>query len=545
MGGNKEAEEILSQFKIDLIPLSKLHFSLPIDYDHVVHGNRNYVLTLFFIGLGILILAIINFVNINVARNFENSKDTGIKKLMGASDFSIVGQSIIKSVIVCFVALILSRIFVEFLFEVFNKANDYSLNYRLLNRFSVIFATILITIIVGTICGFFPAITMTRENVINNLKNKFSKGKSAGYYRQGMVVFQFVVSSSLIIFTLFIIKQTKYLNSTDLGFDKTNCIEMSAFKLENKQVFREVILKNPNIEDFTYINSFLGYNDGNTGFVSIEHKGNLISDVPFKWRKIDKHFVNATGVKIKESLDLSSHTDGWIINESAVKRYGLSDDPFESKIMDIPVIGIIEDFHYTSLHNNIEPFAFRYTPHQSNGRFAIIRFKPKADRRETINFLKSEWKTLASDIPFEYQEYSDKFSHMYKKEKQLKNLIVIFSIVAIIIACLGLFSWSLFSIAHRTKEIGIRRVNGAKAIEILKLLNVKFLSASIIAFVISCPIGFFLIRNWLQAFAYKTSISWDIFTLSGMAILIISILTITWQTWIAANRNPVQTLRCE
>ncbi len=459
----------------------------------------------------------------------------------------ICSQSIIKSVIVCFAALILSRILVEFLFEIFNKANDFSLNYKLLNKFSVILTTILIASFIGVICGFFPALIMTRENVINNLKNKFSKGKSAGYYRQSLVVFQFVVSSSLIIFTLFVIKQTKYLNSTDLGFDKANCIEVrGSYKLGNMQAFREDILKNPNIEDCTYINSFLGYNnDGNKAFVSIEHKGNTMSDVPFRWRNIDKHFFNATGVKVKECLDLSTITNGWIINESAVKRYGLSDDPFESKIMGIPVIGVVKDFHYTSLHNSIEPFAFKYIPDQCNGGFAIIRFNPMADRAETINFLRSEWKTFAPNVPFEYQGYSDKFSHMYKKEKQLKNLIIIFSIIAIVIACLGLFSWSLFSIAHKIKEIGIRRVNGAKVNEILKLLNVKLLSASIIGFVISCPIGFFLVRNWFQEFAYRTSISWDLFILSGVVVLIISIITVTWQSWMAANRNPVQTLKYE
>ncbi len=384
-------------------------------------------------------------------------------------------------------------------------------------------------------------------------KGVFYFGKTA--FRNGLVVFQFVVSIALIISFLLVSKQLNYLNHKELGLNKNNIIVIPATPrlVEKLDVFRQQLLGNPDIVAVT--GSKRVPSDGlwdNSGARIIS--GGSITPVNFRLAnvRIDEQFIPAYGIKLMAGRNFYEHISadsGYILNETAVKKIGWkSPEEAIGQVIDYGnrkagVIGVVKDFHYESLHNPISPIIMYYDP----SSFDLISIRIVPDNvPKTLAFIEKTWQPYNNiDVIFSYEYLTDRYKNLYKAEENIRTIFVYCMILAISIAILGLIGMSVFLTERRTKEIGIRKVNGAKAIEVMFMLNKDFLKWVVIAFVIACPVAWYAMHKWLENFAYKTTLSWWVFLGAGMAALLLALLTVSVQSYKAASRNPVESLKYE
>jgi putative ABC transport system permease protein len=356
-----------------------------------------------------------------------------------------------------------------------------------------------------------------------------------------------VISIGLISGTISIMKQIHFAKNIAMGFNIENVVTIPVSKLGSKMnVYLESINNNPVTEasalSSTYLNTFNLWggklNDG------VQEK-----EISYYVIRANADFLNATGIQLTRGRNFENgsavDSNSCIINETAVKQYGLT-DPLSAKISGCPIVGVVNDFHIQSLHYKVGPIVIYNSPIKNTG-LATIHFKSDNNVQSSnyITFLKTSWESLATGNPFEYELLDQRLQNMYEKDERLMNAFSSFSILAIIIASLGLFGLISSMAETKVKEIGIRKVNGARISEILTMLNKDFIILVAIAFVIAFPISWYTLHKWLQNFAYKTELSWWIFGLSGILALGITLLTVSWQSWRASTRNPVEGLRYE
>ena len=384
------------------------------------------------------------------------------------------------------------------------------------------------------------------------LKNEISKGKKGEFFTQSLIVFQFAVSISLIIAISVIYKQVKYMKTKDLGINPYNVVNVKPNNniIKKYDLFKHKCLELPSVSSLSLSGGKPG---GKLGQSLVMSCTRTINDIQSKiWvLPVDLDFIKTMGIEVLSGRSFSPEleTDKYgaiIINESALKKFELK-SPFETEVAmfdnhNSKIIGVMKDFHPGSFHDQVEPIALWYAP----GWYWDMHIKINGtDINETISQLKKIWGQFSPEIPFDYHFLSDKYNLMYKEETKFGNIILSFSILAMIIACMGLLGLTILANAQRTKEIGVRKVNGAKIFEILSMLNKDFLKWVFLAFIIACPIAYYAMTKWLENFAYKTELSWWIFVLAGFIALFIAIATVSWQSWKAANRNPVEALRYE
>jgi putative ABC transport system permease protein len=404
----------------------------------------------------------------------------------------------------------------------------------------------LVVIFTGSVSGIFPALAATRRSSLLKIKsNNQTLNKSTKW--KYLVVFQMVISIGLISGTISIMKQMHFAKNIDMGFNIENVVTLPVSKLGSKMnVYLESINNNPKTEAWalssTYLNTFNLWggklNDG------VQEK-----EISYYVILANADFLHATGIQLTRGRNFEKESaidaNSCIIIETAVKQYGLT-DPLSAKISGCPIVGVVNDFHIQSLHYKIGPIVIYNSPLKKTG-LATIHFKAGSNVPSSsyITFLKTSWEGLGTDNPFEYEFLDQRLQNMYEKDERLMNAFLSFSILAIIIAALGLYGLISSMAETKVKEIGIRKVNGARVSEILVILNKDFIILVTIAFVIAFPISWYILHKWLQNFAYKTELSWWIFGLSGILALGIALLTVSWQSWRAATRNPVEALRYE
>jgi putative ABC transport system permease protein len=386
----------------------------------------------------------------------------------------------------------------------------------------------------------------TRRTSLHKIKN-YNQAVNKSTKWKYLVVFQMVISIGLISWTISIMKQMHFIKNTDMGFNVENVVTIPLYKLGGKtNVYMESINNNPNTEAWalssTYLNTFNLW----SGKVN---DGLREKEISFYVIHANDAFLNATGIQLTRgrNFEKGSATDAnsCIINETAVRQYGLT-DPLSAKIAGHSIVGVVKDFHIQSLHYKVGPVViFNATLKYTD--LATIHFKADNSIQTSnyINFLKTKWESFVPDNPFEYEFLEKRLQNMYEKDERLMNAFSSFSILAIVIAALGLYGLISYMAESKVKEIGIRKVNGARISGILFMLNKDFIILVIIAFVIAFPISWYTLNKWLQNFAYKTNLSWWIFGLSGIIALGIALLTVSWQSWRAAARNPVEALRYE
>jgi putative ABC transport system permease protein len=538
--------EILSPYtkKIDLVPLRDIYLSDNSTGCINKKGNPPLLNLMTIIALIVLILAVINYVNLTVAQQNKRNKEIGIRKTVGASRKDIMYLFLSESVCVAILSFLLAVIIVDIGMPYFNAIVDGTLSLSLLLNFPLNIILPIAVILIGILSGILPASLLSSFNPLKAMKGAtLTSGRKNGL-RKILTVFQFTVSIALIFSIIVIKNQIYYVKHKDLGFDKDQFLYLNLPRDSKKiSVLHEKLIQYPNIKSISATMGVPGKINLTMGS-AIEGKNKSISIIA-----ADSAFLSTFNIQLIKGRQFLPGDDGKVcmINESAYKYFEW--DNLENKRYNngreggFEVIGVVKDFHITSLHKAIEPAVILFYRNWS-ANCLNIRIAGGAIG-QTIENIQKTWKEILPDYPLQYNFYDDWFDAMYKKEDSFAKLIGLFALLAISISCMGILGLAIFSSESRTKEIGIRKVVGAGVFELISMLNRDFVKWVIIAFVIASPIAWYTMNKWLQDFAYRTEISWWLFALSGFIALSIALLTVSWQTWKAATANPIESLKYE
>ncbi|MEP6513432.1 MAG: ABC transporter permease, partial [Parafilimonas sp.] len=533
-----------------LTPLTNVHLYSDYSFELSPPGNIHYVYIFSAVALLILLIACINFTNLTTARSANRAKEVGIRKVLGTERKNLITQFLTESILMAVLSLVIAVVLAYFILPVFNEIAAKSMHINIL--FSPLILPILVALpfVVGIMAGSYPAFYLSAFKPIRVLKGKLQQGSKRGGLRNLLVVFQFATSIFLIIGTIIIFRQLNYIQTKNLGFNKDQVLIINdAYVLKkNSDAFKNEVIQMPGVISGT-LSGYLPVSQSarNDNTYSKETVMDSKNGINMQTWNTDYDYLKTMGIELKSgrnfSKDFGTDSTAVIINETTEKFLGYN-DPIGKNIYTVPdasgkttaytIIGVAKNFNYESLHQPIGPLAFFLR--KSTG---LASFKVKPDNISSlIKSIESKWKSLAPGMPFSYRFLDDSFSNMYSAEQRVGKIALIFSILAILIACLGLFGLATFIAEQRTKEIGIRKVLGASVNGIVQLLSKDFIKLVIIAFVIAAPFAWWAMNRWLQDFAYRINISWWIFLLAIGIALIIALATISFQAIKAAIANP-------
>ena len=541
-------------FKMGLTiqPLSEVYFT-PDALDNVKHGNKKMVYIFMCIAILILIIACINFINLATARATDRSKEVGLRKVLGAIRKQLVGQFMLESLLYATVACILSIGLVQLLMPSYAHLLGYKLPPFWSNPLVYIFL-IAVILIVGLLAGSYPALLLSSFSPIESLKGKLRIGKGGSFFRKSLVVFQFGVSVLLIISVVIIMSQMSYLRNTDLGFNKeqTMIVRFDNLAIAKKKMqFKNELQNIPAVQNVSLMSGEPGgFHDG-YGF---EAEGKSGEQLLFRTEFADFDFAKTLGIKIIAGRDLSENfkTDSLqsaLINSTAAKTLGYTPEQAIGKwiknlsrdSLQRTIVGVVEGYHFSSLKDEIQPLVI--TPGRDR-RLAFIRLK-KSNLQSSIAGIKKVYTDAAPNYPFEYSFLDEQFDRAYKTESRQQSVLSIFSIIAIFIACLGLFGLASYTAIKKTKEIGIRRVLGSSVQNVVLLLSKDLLKPVLLGTLIAIPVGYYAMSKWLQGFAYRIDFHWWMFAIAVVVAVSIALFTVGFQAVKAAVANPVKSLRTE
>jgi len=534
-----------------LQPLRSIHLHSHLQAELSPNGDIKYVTIFSVIAFFILIIACVNFINLATARSSSRSREVGLRKVVGATRSQIITQFLSESLLFTLFALGLSLILVKAALPFFNSLTGKGIGLNFFSDFILLGGLFFILIFVGVVSGSYPAFFISRFQPFSVLKQNKKIGSRSSFLRKGLVVFQFTISIILIVSTVVVLNQLDFLRNRKLGFDKEHVvvIPIRAHQIRTRsEAIKAALMENPNILSATVT---IGVPGGAVAGDAIK----LLTDEGEKTLSLnmiytDHDYIKTMGMEIIKGRDFSKQmstdtTQAFIINEAAVRQLELEDPlktQFEWDDKKGRVIGVVKDFQFQSLRNEINPLVIHIWP-QNTYVFAV-RIRPD-NIEQTLNFLKNKWRELDPEHPFDYSFMDDTFDQIYRSEEKLSQIFSTFSFLAIFIACLGLLGLAIFMVETRTKEIGIRKVLGASVKNIFWLLSKEFALLVLIANFIAWPLSFLLMRRWLQNFAYQISIKPWIFIISAFAALAIAVITVSFQAVRAATADPVKTLRYE
>lgn len=533
-------------------------------YDNAIRGNETSVKALTIIALFVLAIACFNFINLATARSFRRAKEIGVRKVVGAERKQLILQFISETVLLSVFSTIIAAIVTSLLIPALNRFSGKSIEFNPFTNPTLCLLLLGGAVVIGILAGLYPALVLSGFQPIKVLKNINAAGSSSGkpWLRQALVVVQFSLSALLIVSTMIVYKQTNYLNNKDLGFNKEQIVY---FQIRDSvetalETFKSELRRSPNIVSVTSGYGLPGDQFAGDGVIiprsgqNIEHSANVFFG--------DHDYVKTLGLKIVAGRDFSKDMstdveEAFLINETAVRDFGFgsAEKAIGQKlhwnkwnvdslnpVKKGKVIGVVQDFHYKSLHEKVTASVIQMDP---GVNFKIAAKLKTADISNTIAFINNVWNSFSPGYPLDYQFMDETYGKMYKSEQKLATLLWIFTIMAIIVGCMGLFALAAFSAEQRTKEIGIRKVLGASVINIVTLLSKTFLTLVLIASVIAFPIAWWAMNNWLEDFPYRVNISWWIFGIAAVAALGIALLTVSFQAIKAAIVSPVKSLRSE
>lgn len=507
-------------------------------------GRIQYVQLFSMIAIFILIIACINFMNLSTARASRRSKELGIKKAAGATRMNLIVQYLSESILMAFISLIVAMIVVHFLLPVFNEITDKAIKLSIDSE--LIQWSILITLIAGLVSGSYPALYLSKFNVTQVLKGKLNTSNGELWVRKGLVVFQFTLSIIFIVSVIVIYQQVQFVQNKHLGYDKENILifENNGKISENFDTFITEMKKIPGIENASGMtNGMFGAPGGELTWNGTE------SSTEFSRFIVYYDFIETLGMTLSAGQTFSREYTGEakiVINESAAKLINLKDPvgaPVKFWGNDARIVGIVKDFHFQSLREDVGPlFLHLFPPKYLNT--IVVRLKP-GDQQMTISRLEEFYSSFNPGYELDYHFLNQEYEYLYNSERKVGELSKYFASIAILISCLGLFGLAAFSAERRVKEIGIRKILGSSVFQIVQMLSQDFTKMVIVANLIALPVSYFLTRNWLQNFAHSIQLQWWFFVLSGVIALAISWITVGYQTFKAANANPVDSLKYE
>jgi putative ABC transport system permease protein len=552
----EEFEKAGNKLEYSLMPVTDIHLRSDRVAELAANGDIMYVYIFGTVALIVLLIACINFMNLSTARSANRAREVGIRKVLGTDRGSLIRQFLLESIVTTFIASIIAVGAAILLLPYFNTLANKTLEIGGLTDARVLPFLVLLPVVIGILAGSYPALYLSAFRPIAVLKGKLSGGARKSGVRNVLVVVQFATCIFLVIGTLVVYNQLNFIQSKKLGFNKEQLLIINGVSAmeNNATAFKNEVLKLNGVSGAT-MSPYLP--------VPSWRNDNTLSRTPVLDSKdgmnmqtwvVDAEYAGILGLEMVQgrffSKDFPSDSSGVVINESTAAWVGsgnvvgkkiYSFDGQQSESKPLTILGVVKNFHYESLRKNIGPLIFSLGRRNATAVFKVNT----ANIKNLVQQVEQKWTAMAPGRPFSYQFMDESFDNMYRGEQRVGKIAFTLALLAIIIACLGLFGLATFMAEQRTKEIGIRKVLGASVQGLIRLLSVDFLKLVLISFVFAAPLAWFIMNKWLQDFAFRINITWWIFVVAGMLAFIIALLTVSFQAIKAALANPVKSLRTE
>lgn len=517
-------------------------------------GDKRKIMILLLVAALVLMIALVNFINISSSQWMEKIRQTGVLKVIGASKTTILKNALSEALILFLMALFLAILIIQLLFLFISSYTGIHFNPQLLYRPSFLMGSIAGTFVLSLIFSIIPAMRISTSKAVDNLKRTVEPGSSSSIFRGILVTAQFVIAIVLIAFTVLVQKQVNF-GSSNLGFNQENIVGLKLTPQLNskKEVLKKLLQERPHVAQISFTQYFPGKQMSH--WTSSQVIEGVKKQFNFDTFNADASFFGITGLQLVQgrftSEDLPTDRNKLVVNETFLLENKVN-DPIGTKMNigfdqdggSCEIIGVVKDFHYKSFN---QPIGSLVIQNQAHASYCLVSLNTKdfGALHNSIEEIKASTANLSPSFPVEISFFDQAIEKLYQSELQFRRTFSLFAGCAIVICCLGILAMSLFACQRRIKEIGVRKVNGATISEVMAMLNRDFVKWVAIAFIIATPIAYFAMHKWLESFAYKTDLSWWIFALAGLLALGIALLTVSWQSWKAATRNPVEALRYE
>ncbi|HEY4109350.1 ABC transporter permease [Puia sp.] len=540
-----------------LTPLTSIHLHSNKTAELDANGNIQYVYIFSAIAAFILLIACVNFMNLSTARSSNRAKEVGIRKVLGSLRGNLISQFMMESILVSFIAMVLAVGLAYLLLPVFNQLSAKHMEIGLLTRPWLLPSMALLVVIVGLLAGSYPAFFLSAFRPILVLKGSVASGFKTSYLRNSLVVFQFGISIFLIVGTAVIYRQLGYIHDRELGFnrDQVMVVYNPYVMGDQAKTFTKELLRLPGVGGVTMTGYLPTSDNRNDDAIFLSPDLDVKKSISMQTWPVDEQYIPVLGMKMAEgrnfSKDFLTDSNGVIVNEAAVRlmqgqkpvgsKLYVIDDIKTKKVKEYHVVGVVKDFNFNSLREVVTPVVLFLQ--RDNGRIAL-RVKTK-DVHRLAGQIETLWRKMAPSQPFSYSFMDDEFNNIYLAEQRMGGISLSFSLLAIFIACLGLFGLTAYAAEQRTREIGIRKVLGASVTGIIRMLSRDFLRLVVVSAVIAFPLAWWAMHHWLQDFAYRITIGWEIFAVAAAISVGIALVTVSVQAIKAALANPVKSLRSE
>lgn len=550
-----EAQKSVNTFIFKLRPLTDIHLYSHTSGEIEASGDINYVYIFGALALFILLLACVNFTNLSTASSDKRSREVGIRKVLGSVNRQLISQFLVESILLTFFAMLIAFGIVFLLLPYFNQLSGKQVEMGFFLTLPAIVVTIALVLLVGLLAGIYPAFFLSSFKILRVLKGSSSAPMKKSRLRNGLVVFQFAISTALIIATFIVYQQLHFMQNKKLGYDKEQMLVIKdAYALRaNQEPFQQRLMQDSRVVISTISWTIPGdATDGTQAFAKENKSNESQAEIHTSIFHVDYNFLATLNMQLVAgrffSKEFAADSSKTVVNEAAVREYGWkgNEDALGKTIVrsgqkEFTVIGVVKDFHYASIKQKIDPAMMLL----GNNYGSLIVKLRTADIQGLLGNIKNYWNDFNPSRPLDYYFLDDHFASLYRAEEKTGQISTVFAVIAVLIASLGLFGLAAFTAEQRTREIGIRKVLGASVQGILFMLSRQFLILVLVAFVVSVPITWWAMHAWLQDFAYRVNVSWWVFLVSGALALVVAMLTISAQALKAALANPVKSLRSE
>jgi len=553
----KNFEQAGNYVKINLIPIKDIHLKSNRVAELGANADINIIYIFSAIALFILLIACVNFMNLSTARSSNRAREVGVRKVLGSPRIYLIAQFLTESILITLVAAVIASLLAWSLLPLFNEVSGKNLEVTPQIISWLLPFLFAIIVIIGCLAGSYPALFLSGFQPIEVLKGKFTAGFKGGFLRSFLVVFQFAISIFLIIGTLVIYNQLKYIQNKDLGYNRDHVLTIDNVGSLGSaaMVFKQSVKSLPGVKNASIADAIPTWNYGNSETIFKTQVPDQKNALSTQFWGVDNDYIKTLGIKIitgrNFSNEMATDSSGLIINEAAANLLGYTNPlnqtvyaPQDNQLKVVKpyhIIGLMKDFNFRSLRENVTPMVFYYT--QRGGAFSIkINTSNIAG---LIAQIKEKWQEISPNKQFSYSFMDDEFKEIYNTEQRTGKIAIAFTSLAIVIACLGLFGLAAYAAEQRTKEIGIRKILGANVSVIVAMLSKDFIKLVIVAIAIAAPLAWWAMQKWLESFAYRINIQWWVFALAGFGAVAIAFITISFQSIKAALSNPVNSLRSE